>query len=201
MCGRFYVPEDDTDEMIVRIVEAADERVKRLNAAPVARGEVFPAQTVAALALSRRGRPEAFPMRWGFTLGHGKQLINTRAETADIKPIFRESFATRRCLIPATWYYEWAVTPGPDGKPRRERFAIRPAAPGTVWLAGLYRFEPGQTLPALSILTRAAAPEIAFIHDRMPVICPSGSVNAWFDRNADPRMITEAEQRMEARIV
>ena len=199
MCGRFYVPENDIEETIVRIVEAAEARAERLNAGPVARGEVFPAQTVAALAISKRGTAEAFPMRWGFSLtpDGGKRIINTRAETADVKPLFRAAFAERRCLIPALYYYEWERRTGPDGRPQRRRYALKAPGSGLIWLAGIYRFEPGQTLPALSILTRAAAPEIAFIHDRMPVICPPEQVDAWLDRAADPKKITALSQTME----
>ena len=198
MCGRFYVPENDVEETIVRIVEAAGARAERLNAGPIARGEVFPAQTVAALALSKHGTAEAFPMRWGFSLSPegGKKIINTRAETADVKPMFRGAFAERRCLIPALYYYEWERRAGPDGRLQRQRYALKTAGDGPVWLAGIYRFEPGQTLPALSILTRAAAPEIAFIHDRMPVICPPEQVGAWLNRAADPKRITTLPQPM-----
>ncbi len=191
MCGRFYVPEDDEDELIVRIVESAGERALRLDAPPVARGEVFPTQTVAALALSKQGKAEAFPMRWGYTLGNGKQLINTRSETAAEKPLFRDSFARRRCLIPASWYYEWQRTE--KGRPR---YALRPEWDGPVWLMGIYRFEEGQRLPALSVLTRAAAPEIAFIHDRMPVICPPDRREEWLDQSTDARGFTQIPQPM-----
>ena len=194
MCGRFYVPENDADELIVRIVESAGERARKLDAPPVAKGEVFPAQTVAALALSKQGRPEAFPMYWGYRLTGGKQLINTRSETAAEKPLFRDSFAHRRCLIPASWYYEWERT----GKPR-QRYALRPDWQGPVWLMGIYRFEEGQKLPAVSILTRAAAPEIAFIHDRMPVICPPERTEEWLDQNTDPRRFVQLRQPMTCR--
>ena len=191
MCGRFYVPEDDLEETIVRVIERADERAQRLGAGKVARGEVFPTQTVAALAPSRQGRPEAFPMRWGYQLGGGKQLINTRSETAAEKPLFRDSFARRRCLIPAAWYYEWQHT-GPE----RARYALRPGWGGPVWLMGIYRFEPGLKLPALSILTRAAALEISFIHDRMPVICPPDRIGEWLDPARDAGEMTRLAQPM-----
>ncbi len=194
MCGRFYVPEDDMDEMIVRIVEAADARAGRLETGPVARGEVFPTQNVAALALSRTGQKDAFPMRWGYTLGNGKQLINTRSETAHEKLLFRDSFAHRRCLIPAAYYFEWQRS-GPE----KQRFALRPAWDGPVWLMGIYRYEEGRRLPVLSILTRPAAPEIAFIHDRMPAICPPDRTDEWLDPSTEPQLLTSLPQPMQYR--
>ena len=191
MCGRFYVPVDDADEMIVRIIEAASDRARRLDVGPVARGEIFPAQTVAALAPNKHSQPEAFPMRWGYQLRNGKQLINTRSETAAERPMFRDSFALRRCLIPASMYFEWQ-----HGGPVKQRFALRLGWDGPVWLMGIYRHEPGQVLPALSILTRAAAPEIAFIHDRMPVICPPERVEEWLDQGSDPSVFVQLNQPM-----
>ena len=102
--------------------------------------------------------------------------------------------ARRRCLIPAAYYYEWERTA--EGGKTKLRHELRSQTPGPVWLAGLYRFEPGQTLPVLAILTRAAAPEIAYIHSRMPVICPPDALAAWLDPAADPREITERPQPM-----
>ncbi len=195
MCGRFYVPEDDADEWINRIVETAVTRAEKLNRGPVSRGEVTPSCTVAALAPDRRGQPSAFPMRWGFRLDNGRQVINTRSETAAKKPLFRASFRQRRCLIPAAWYYEWERLAGPDGKPLKRRYALRPDRQGPVLLTGIYRYEPGEVLPAFSILTRPAAPEIAFIHDRMPVICPPDLADRWLDPERDPRWLTEDPDR------
>ena len=88
MCGRFYVPEDDDNELIVRIIRQAEERAERLRTGPVARGEVFPDMTVAALAPSRRGGPEAFPMHWGYRLRDGKRsrAVHHRAG----KPVSRD---------------------------------------------------------------------------------------------------------------
>lgn len=191
MCGRFYVPENEPEETIVRIIEAADARAARMNEGGVARGEVFPTQTVAALAPNRQGKPEAFPMRWGYRLDGGRQLINTRSETADEKPLFRESFAHRRCLIPAAWYFEWERRGS-----ERIRYALRPKWEGPVWLMGIYRFEEGQRLPALSILTREAAPEIRFIHDRMPAICPPEWIDDWLDPRFPAKELTSLNQPM-----
>ena len=133
-------------------------------------------------------------MRWGYTLSGGKQLINTRSETAGEKPLFRDSFSRRRCLIPAGWYFEWERA----GK-ARTRYALRPQWDGPVWLMGIYRFEEGQKLPALSILTREAAPEIAFIHDRMPAICPPDKTEEWLDPAADPAAFVRLHQPMVCR--
>ena len=137
-----------------------------------------------------------------------KLLINTRSETALDKPLFRQSMQERRCLIPCSWYFEWEIRdaqqsllagmpalqigPAPKGKakhPTKIKYAIRPKTQGIVYLAGIYRYEENQKLPVLSILTREPAPEIAFIHDRMPVIFSEENHALWLDRSKDPKEI------------
>ena len=88
----------------------------------------------------------------------------------------------RRCAVPATSYYEWERT----GK-SRVKYAIHPQRPGLFYMAGLYRLEPQG--PAFTILTRAPAEAIAFIHDRMPVILPPELVQDWIDPRHDPAAI------------
>lgn len=198
MCGRFYIPEEDESGEILQILQEASQRMEALTGSgAVARGETAPSETVAALAPGRNGGTGGYPMRWGFRRFDGKGfIINTRSETALEKPMFRQSMLERRCLIPAAYYFEWE---------RREkekiRYAIRPKQEGVMYLAGIYRFEEGEKLPALSILTRAPAEEIAFIHDRMPVIFTGKHRDAWLDRGADPRqLLALCETDMDFRI-
>ena len=198
MCGRFYIPENDENEAILEILAEASQRLQALTGGgPVARGEVSPSATVAALAPGKSGKAGAYPMRWGFTRYDKKGfIINTRSETALEKPMFRQSMLERRCLIPAECYFEWEKRE--SGK---IRYAIRPKQDGHIFLAGIYRFEEGETLPALSILTRAPAEEIAFIHDRMPVIFSEKHRDAWLERGADPaKLLQECETEMQFRI-
>ena len=188
MCGRFYIPENDENETILEILQEAAQRRQALTGdGTIARGEVAPSETVAALAPGRNGGTGGYPMRWGFTRYDGKGfIINTRSETALEKPMFRQSMLERRCLIPAAYYFEWERC----GK-EKIRYAIRPKQDGVMFLAGIYRFEEGEKLPALSILTREPAEEIAFIHDRMPVIFSERNRDAWLDRGADPGKLLE----------
>ena len=194
MCCRFFMPRNLDNEEALRILREAERRYKSLGGdGTIALGEVAPSETVAALARGRNGEPGGFPMRWGFTRRDGKGLIiNTRSETAGEKPIFRESMMKRRCLIPAAWYFEWEKR----GK-EKIRYAIRPKEDGVMYLAGIYRFEEKERLPVLSILTREPAEEIAFIHDRMPVIFSEKHRDAWLRRDADPReMLEKCEVQM-----
>ena len=135
-------------------------------------GEIFPTDTVAVIANSRALQPMPFAMTWGYTMPGGKRLINARSESAADKPLFREGMLKRRCLIPASHYFEWSH----DARARM-KYAIRPEGAGMMYMAGLYRLEEGR--PVFTILTREPAPQIAFIHNRMPVILPRDAAGAW----------------------
>jgi len=167
MCGRYFLEPEMSDEEWARIVEALNRRP--IPAGTKLAGEVFPTDVVPALAGGK-----AVAMRWGFTKPVGSGVvINARSETAGEKPMFRRA---ARCLIPAGGYFEW-------GREDRVKYAL--TIPGrTIYLAGLYRVEePGE--PArFVILTRDAAPSIAYIHDLMPVILGGDARRAWLNPGA-----------------
>lgn len=181
MCGRFYIADaDETGEIQRMIEEAARKQKAIIGVDTVARGEVAPGMTAAALALGKSGKVGAFPMEWGFSLDQ-KRIINTRLETAAERPLFQDAFLQRRCLLPMTHYFEWGereeIMPSllldealmPKEK-RRIRYAIRPKTEGPVYLAGVYRYEKEKPLPVFSVLTCAPDASISWLHDRMPVI-------------------------------
>ena len=148
-----------------------------------AEGEIFPSAVLPVLAVSRTGEQRVFPMKWGFCGTRGL-LINARAETAAEKPTFRESWAQHRCVIPASWYFEWEH----DEKKRAgQKYAIRAEAGELIWLAGLYRMEEG--LPVFVVLTRPADEKLLWMHDRMPVLLPREEVSAWIRPGSDPDSI------------
>ena len=212
MCGRFFIAEEGEEELLALMIEEASRRQQAIvGEGTIARGEVFPSATVAALAACKSGGIGAYPLQWGFHRPDGKGLIiNTRSETALEKPMFRQSMLERRCLIPCSWYFEWEVRdvqsslldgfPSlqiqhdalPRGKSKNTlkiKYAIRPRVAGLMYLAAIYRYEEGQRLPVFSILTREPAQEIAFIHDRMPIIFSDSTHYAWLDRAADPQEV------------
>ena len=220
MCGRFFVEGESENELLARMIAEAERRQKILmGESSIARGEVFPTSTVASMAMGKSGEIGIFPMVWGFHLQpNNKLIINTRSETAMEKPMFRKSMLERRCLIPCSWYFEWETRDaqqsllkdmsslqiqagqtikGKAKNPAKIKYAIRPKAPGIIYLAGIYRYEENQKLPVLSILTREPALEIAFIHDRMPVIFSDRDYSAWLDRDADPmEVMKQCEKEM-----
>ena len=148
-----------------------------------AEGEIFPSAVMPAIATSRSGERRIFPMKWGFS-GTKGLLINARAETAAEKETFRDAWARHRCVIPASWYFEWEHD---ENKKAGKKYALRPEREGLIWLAGLYRME--NSFPVFVILTRSADEEILWMHDRMPVLLPENEVNEWISPANDPEKI------------
>jgi putative SOS response-associated peptidase YedK len=127
---------------------------------------------------------------WAKDRAIGAKMINARAETVATKPAFRAAFAARRCLVPATGFYEW-FRPG-GGSRRGQPFYIYPAGQadsgGILAFAGLYEvWRKGDApLVTFTILTTGAAEGLAFLHDRSPVILPPSAWDRWIDPAADP---------------
>ena len=151
-----------------------------------AEGEIFPSAVLPAIASNRNGERRVFPMKWGFSGSKGL-LINARAETAAEKGSFREAWSKHRCVIPASWYFEWEHD---EKKKAGRKYALRPEEAGLIWLAGLYRMENG--LPVFVILTRPADEGILWMHDRMPVMLPLSEVNEWISPAGDPEKIIQS---------
>lgn len=180
MCGRYYIEIDEKElwdianEVEKKIKENPDQMTFKTS------GEIFPTDTVPV----RTAEYGYQPMRWGFIGFDGKPVINARSETALQKPMFKESMLERRCVIPASGYYEWRK----DGsKKTKFQFFIPSSA---MYFAGCWRHEKSSPLYTFVILTRAAAGGVEDIHDRMPVIIPEKRIDAWlYDR---PEVMDEA---------
>ena len=149
MCGRFYIESDDTPDELIEMLNRAETRVQAADPAfRLPRGEVRPGDWAAVVSLNRASQQSVFAMKWGFRMDR-QLLINARSETAAQKPTFLDSMANRRCLIPASAYFEWDHRTKPL---KKYHFAL-PDAP-LLWLAGLYRFEPGSQHPVFTARRR-----------------------------------------------
>ena len=187
MCGRYYIAEDDMTEEMARIIEEINR--KKTPEGMKTSGEVFPSDIVPVLANSRQQDVQPFAMRWGYTFPNSKPVINARSETAAIKPMFKDGMKQRRCLIPATHYYEW------KHRGRQSiKYAIRPERSRMLYMAGIYHLEKHDDVivPTFTVLTREASPGISFIHDRMPVILPSEITTDWLDSRNDAVEVIQA---------
>src|SRR5687768_7626074 len=111
MCGRYqlgYLPPDLVAEMVG--FEPIDEHGRSL---PEPRWNIAPTQRAPIVRAAADGRRSLDLLRWGLVpswaadLRFGAKCINARAETAATKPAFRAALRMRRCLVPATGFYEW----------------------------------------------------------------------------------------------
>ena len=175
MCGRYYLAEQEEEDMLEFYIRQARARAERFGVEMVSSGEIRPTNIVPVIAPdSKERKPAAYPMKWGFRHPNKDLLIyNARSETAPEKAFYATSTEDRRCLIPATCYYEWKKE---DGK--KIRYSFKPAD-GHLFLAGLYIRSSAERIPCFSILTKDASEDISFIHKRMPVIIPEDRIGEW----------------------
>lgn len=175
MCGRFMV-DDTVWTEVERLTKWLDRTMRKS-------GDCFPSQQILMLrksgALPFGGTSAAgegiIPAmaRWGYSgfgKGSGRQLINARAETVRQKPAFRADFERRRCVIPASGFYEWNA--------RKEKFYFTGDAPA-LYLAGIFSNDPGKE--CVTVLTTQANASMRPVHDRMPVLIPAEEIGRWME--------------------
>lgn len=180
MCGRYdsLIPR----EAYERLFGAAD--LPESNFPP--HYNIAPTQDIAIVRLARAGHRKVEFVRWGLIPFYMKEKpkqphINARGETVDRTPLFREAFARRRCLIPATGFFEWLK----EGKARQPfRFVMKdrePFAIAGIWESALV---DGQRIHSAAIIVTAANALVAELHDRMPVILDADDYERWLQPEA-----------------
>jgi putative SOS response-associated peptidase YedK len=179
MCGRY-------DNLIAREAYRAlfmAERLPESNFPP--RYNIAPTDQVPIVRVDPRdGTRELAFVRWGLIPFWMKEKpkvphINARAETVHKLPLFREAFARRRCLIPATGFYEWQKRA--DGKQpyRFVRKDLEPFAFAGIWE---YARLDGEAILSAAIIVGEPNPLTSAVHDRMPVILMPNDYDAWLDK-------------------
>ncbi len=134
------------------------------------RWNVAPSQK--ALVVTRSGlQPEGALVAWGLPpAGEGRSfLINARMETASQKPTFRDAFASRRCLVVASGWYEWSA-------PKRP-WHVQLGDGGVMGMGGLLLRRGNED--RFVIMTSAANGELTAIHHRQPLVLPPDSWDRW----------------------
>ncbi len=121
---------------------------------------------------------------WADSPKDGAKRINARAETVATKPMFRDAFEKRRCLLPADGFYEWIKEE--DGS--RQPVYIFRSNHAPLALAGIWerwRDGAGTVLTTCSVITTDANELLRPIHDRMPVLLGEDEWSTWLDRSVD----------------
>ena len=182
MCGRFVIARERDD--LAELFEIENLEVS----ASLVSYNIAPTQAV-PIVVEREidGMPsrELHPARWGLVPSFAKDLsgpplFNARIETALEKPSFKEATLHKRCVIPASGYFELSKT---DKTP----LYIHPPE-GMLGFAGIYwwwrdpqkaQSDPSRWVLTCSMLTKDSAPSLAEIHDRNPVMLSPDSLAAW----------------------
>jgi len=160
------------------------------------RWNVAPTQEMPVVRLNEEGKRVVARLRWGLIpswskeAAVGQRMINARAETVAEKPSFRSAWKARRCIVPATGWYEWQATAA--GK---QAWLLRRADAPFTPFAGLWESwqDPagGRVLETFTILTTEAVPELATVHNRMPVVLEPSDFGAWLQADGPPPDLTE----------
>lgn len=173
MCGRFTLIADP--RAVATFVQAPEPTFDW-----EARYNIAPTQDVVSCFLNPLGVREIVTLRWGLIPSWAKdtsigyKTINARAETITEKPSFRSAFKKRRCLIPSSGFYEWKT----KGK-KKQAYFIRH---GELFaFAGLWETWNLEPITSCTIITTAAGEAMQGLHERMPVILPPQSFEAWLD--------------------
>ena len=180
MCGRYFWTDDAEDAFEEDFPELAEE-VFELRAGDYTPGMKSLAVIGRSTPLYGNGSAEHGEqagdaglstefLLWGFPgFDKGKLLINARAESVRDRPTFADSYAARRCVLPAAGFYEW------DRKKEKVIFTVPESK--ILYLAGIYR--PYGEEKRFVVLTREANASMAEVHDRMPLILSREEVRPW----------------------
>jgi len=166
------------------------EQIHRLYGLTLGHTNLEPSYNVAPtntiyVVIDRKGKRELVPARWGLTPAWWKKPLkelpatfNARAESVATKPMFKAAYAKRRCIIPASGFYEWT---GEKGK--RQPHYITPTDQTVFSFAGLWEkwIDPstGKPLRSATIIITDAQEPIRSLHDRMPVMLAAEDFELW----------------------
>ncbi len=176
MCGRFAMTESEEKVM-------SDFQIQHKEVLLEPRYNISPSQGITVI-VKQDGICRLETRQWGlipFWAKAPKPMINARAETASEKPAFKQAFRKRRCLIPASGFFEWAKE---DGKKQPYFICLQDKSP--MAFAGLCEewYTPdGKIVKTCAILTVEANSFLQFIHHRMPVILTPAKGMTWLDLN------------------
>jgi len=189
MCGRYALYKSAGE-----LIEEFEITTNRIPAALPADWNIAPTREIYVIRNSSLdNRPELATLSWGMIAPWSKdrseairsqsQAINARSESVHEKPTFRSAFKSRRCLIPASGYYEWATELG-KYESKQPFFIQSETEEKTLAFAGIYDrwIDPsGEIFESASIITRPAVDFLATIHNRMPTFLPTDRWSAWLD--------------------
>jgi len=181
MCGRFTL--QIPPELLAEIFSLAE--TPMFLTSP--RFNIAPTQAIPVVRQDADHQNRLDMLRWGLIPSWTKEtkpgapLINARSETIAEKPAFRHAIRCRRCLIPASGFFEWRR----EGTVKVPEY-IRLKDGSPMVFAGIWdswKAPDGATVESCAILTTASNTLVALLHDRQPVILHPGEYSQWLDRH------------------
>ena len=185
MCGRYALSASQNE-----LMDAFEIITGYVGPVLPADWNITPTRDIYIVRDNREAQRELATVSWGLiapwsedaqsALRSQSQAINARTETVHEKPTFRNAFTSRRCLIPASGYYEWATEMGPYAP--KQPFFIH--GDGLIAFAGIWdrwRSPDGSYQESAAIITRPAVEFLATVHHRMPTFLPHDRWDAWLD--------------------
>jgi putative SOS response-associated peptidase YedK len=147
------------------------------------RFNIAPTQTVLMVHDGGDGKQMAEEARWWLVPFWARELpkaamFNARIETVDTAPAFREAFKSKRCLIPASAFYEWTLNES-DGK--KDPWHIHLPGDAPFSFAGIWAHNSALGVTSCSIITAPAGNPMSQLHDRQPVILDPDVYREWLD--------------------
>ncbi|HLU68511.1 MAG TPA: SOS response-associated peptidase [Kofleriaceae bacterium] len=184
MCGRYTLTDpQEAHDLLAPILDdpgLPEEVPPRFNIAPTQTLPIVANRQRRAFELARWGLVPS----WAKDLSIGNRMINARAESLAERPAFRDALARRRCLVPATGFFEWQKV----GK-RKQPYFIHPDPLRPYAFAGLWdrwKTPEGSWLVSFTIVTCPPNELVAPLHDRMPVVVAPEDWDRWLAREALP---------------
>lgn len=196
MCGRYYADREFIPKLSTLFREEEiypDSELQQEWESVLAEGktqgstDISPTDSAVSI-YSTVGRLTASRMTWGFRDPyHDTLVINARSESVFDRQMFADSIRARRCVIPASGYYEWDKA--------KARYTFRQNDGGLVLLAGMYRLELGE--PHYTIITTEANKCMSPVHSRMPVTVGKDEVRSWLtDDGAVSDFLTRRQEEL-----
>jgi len=177
MCGRYAITQKTFDYLESILNARFGEVVPRYNIAPTT--------PIPVIRVSEEGYLMQ-EMRWGLVPSWSRELnpgfatFNARIETVAQKPAFRNAFRKRRCVVPASGFYEWHT----DESGNKQPYFFRLKEGHEMALAGLWeswQSPEGPVLQSCTILVGSANPVVGEFHDRMATILPDAHIEDWLN--------------------
>ena len=179
MCGRYVLKTSSLDLKKELHLDEVPALEARYNIAPMQAAPIVTSQAPRGLTIARWG---LLP-QWAKDTRIASKLINARAESLAIKPIFKDLLRNQRCLIPCDGFYEWKR----DGRTHTPHY-VHLAEGGLLTMAGLWsawRSHEGLEVVTFTVVTTTANPQVAALHDRMPVFLPGPRRQRWLAEDTD----------------